>query len=102
MKFNHFVWDYDGTLFDTYDAVTKAYHRAVTKLGIDITFEELRWMTKHSLGWTAKQLEEKYGVSAEEILATCLKLVVDEFHTERDLDDTIRAVRKVCAYYQSK
>ncbi len=39
---------------------------------------------------------------AEEILATCFKLVIDEFHTEEDLADTIHAIRKVCAYYQSK
>ena len=69
MKFLNFIWDYDGTLFDTYDAVTRAYHRAVTELGIDISFEELRWMTKHSLGWTAKQLEEKYHVPADKILS---------------------------------
>lgn len=69
MKFTNFVWDYDGTLFDTYDAVTRAYHRAAKELGITIDFEELRWLCKHSLGWAAKQLEARFGVSAEDILA---------------------------------
>ncbi len=40
--------------------------------------------------------------NAEAILATCVKLNINEFHTEQDLQDTINAIRKVCAYYQSK
>lgn len=39
--------------------------------------------------------------NAEAILATCVKLVVNEFHTEQDLQDTIAAIRKICAYYQA-
>ena len=34
---------------------------------------------------------------AESILATCLKLAINEFYTEQDLDETIRAIHKVCA-----
>lgn len=37
---------------------------------------------------------------AEEILATCVKLTVNEFHTEQNLEDTITAINKVCAYYR--
>lgn len=37
---------------------------------------------------------------AEEILATCIKIPVDEFFTARDLEETITAIRKVCAYYR--
>ena len=64
MKFSYFIWDYDGTLFDTYDAVARAYHRAAQQNGIEIAFDELRWLTKHSLGWAAKQLEQRYGTAA--------------------------------------
>lgn len=40
--------------------------------------------------------------NAEAILDTCVKLNVNEFHTEQDLQDTILAIHKVCAYYQSR
>ena len=40
--------------------------------------------------------------NAEAILDTCVKLNINEFHTEQDLQDTINAIHKVCAYYQSK
>ena len=39
---------------------------------------------------------------AEEILRTCVKMVVNEFHTEEDLLDTVKAVKKVAEYFQSR
>ena len=37
---------------------------------------------------------------AEEILRTCLKMPVNEFFTNADLEDTVAAIKKVCAYYK--
>ena len=39
---------------------------------------------------------------AEEILKTCVKLVVNEFHTEDDLADTVNAIKKVAAYFNNR
>ena len=39
---------------------------------------------------------------AEEILATCLNFVVREYFTQQDLQDTITAVQKVCAYFAAR
>ena len=36
---------------------------------------------------------------AEQILKTCIKLVVNEFHNDQDLADTVTAIKKVCAYF---
>ena len=36
---------------------------------------------------------------AEAILKECIKLTVNEFHTEADIDDTAAAIRKVAEYY---
>ena len=36
---------------------------------------------------------------AEAILKDCIKLTVNEFHTEKDIDDTIAAIKKVASYY---
>ena len=40
--------------------------------------------------------------NAEAILTTCIKLNVNEFYTEQDLEETIAAVQKVCAYFNNK
>ena len=39
---------------------------------------------------------------AEEILETAVKLVVNEFYTQQDLEDTVKAIRKVCAYFAAR
>ena len=85
MKFSYFIWDYDGTLFDTYDAVARAYHRAAQQNGIEIAFDELRWLTKHSLGWAAKQLEQRYGTAAQDIL--------DAYYAFAPQEETLEAMR---------
>lgn len=38
---------------------------------------------------------------AEEIIATCVKLPINEFHTEQDLEDTVEAIKKVSEYFCS-
>ena len=39
---------------------------------------------------------------AEEILATSVRMLINEFYTEQDLQDIITAIKKVCAYYSNK
>ena len=38
---------------------------------------------------------------AEEIVDTCVQLIVNEFHTKEDLNDTITAINKVCNYFRN-
>ena len=40
--------------------------------------------------------------NAEAILATAVKLVVNEFYAQQDLEDTIKAIKKVCAYFAAR
>ncbi len=53
-------------------------------------------------GTHGRKIEYKDGDCpvAEEILGTCVKLPVNEFFTEQDLEDTIKAVNKVCDYFR--
>ena len=37
--------------------------------------------------------------NAEAIIKSCVKIAINEFHTEQDLQDTIAAMKKVCNYY---
>ena len=98
MKFEYFVWDYDGTLFDTYDAVTRAYQRGIRELGIELPFDELRWLTKHSLGWAAQQLQARFQTPAADILAAYARFAPLEETMEamRPYPGTAEALRAVC------
>ena len=99
MRYTDFIWDYDGTLFDTYDAVCRSYMRAVRDKGIDISWEELRWMSKHSLGWAAQQLEERYHVPANELLALRAHYADEEetMETMRPYPGTAEVLAAICA-----
>lgn len=50
-----------------------------------------------------KDIEYKKGLcpNAEEILKTCIRLESKEYFTEQDLEETIKGIKKVSAYYQS-
>lgn len=39
--------------------------------------------------------------NAEHIIDTCVKLTVNEFYTEQDLEDTIKAIKKVATYFNA-
>ncbi len=41
MLYHHFIWDFDGTLFDSYPHVAAAYHRALADFGKSADPEEL-------------------------------------------------------------
>lgn len=98
MLFEYFVWDYDGTLFDTYDAVARGYHRACGQLGITIDFAELRWLTKHSLRWAAEQLENRFGVEKDLILKTYYAIALEEETVEamRPYPGTEDVLKAIC------
>ncbi len=55
-------------------------------------------------GTHGNDIEYKEGdcPNAEAILKTCVRLSVNEFFTDKDLDDTINSLKKVCAYYRKK
>ena len=48
-----------------------------------------------------RKIEYKKGIApvAEEVLQTGVRLLVNDFYTEKDLDETVRAIRKVTEYF---
>lgn len=72
------LWDFDGTLFDTYPAFGRAFHKAVNDLGQDLPeawiIEKAKVSMDHCLesivercGLDAKTVEEKFSEHYHEI-----------------------------------
>lgn len=59
------IWDLDGTLFDTYPAIAKAFKAALNDLGHDAPLDWIESLAKMSLGHCASTLIEKYQLSEE-------------------------------------
>ena len=65
--FRNIIWDVDGTLFDTYPAIAKAFRAALNDLGKDATLDWIESLAKTSLGHCVATLSNQYHLSEEDI-----------------------------------
>ncbi len=63
------IWDFDGTLFDTYPAFARAYASALAELGAPAQpLDRLAALARQSLEGAGKQLAEELGLDAGPLL----------------------------------
>lgn len=62
MRYHHFFWDFDGTLYDTYGRVTRAFHKALRDMGIEKSEEDILFYAKKTLGEAAAWAAGKENV----------------------------------------
>lgn len=98
MKFDSFIWDFDGTLFDSYDAITRAFFRATQELHIPIGFAELRRLVKHSLGYAARELAARHQIPAKDILDAYRRYEPQEetVHSLKPYPGAGELLRRIC------
>ena len=65
--FRNIIWDVDGTLFDTYPAITKAFRLALNDFGKDVPLDLIEGLAKKSVSICASALAEKYGLDENQI-----------------------------------
>ena len=63
MKYRHFFWDFDGTLYDTYGRITRASVNALRDLGAAASFEQVYPVVKRSVGVCYQVFAAPLGVS---------------------------------------
>jgi phosphoglycolate phosphatase-like HAD superfamily hydrolase len=56
------IWDVDGTLFDTYPAIARAFRAALNDLGRDAPLERITELARDSLGRCATTLAGESGL----------------------------------------
>jgi len=60
MKYTEYIWDFDGTLFDTYPVIVKAFQRALRELGIEEKPDTLLLFMKKSIAETIDYYQSRY------------------------------------------
>ena len=60
MRFKHIIWDYDGTLFDTYPVMAAAFRDALSERGIVETTDEIMSFMKVSMREAKTHYTDKY------------------------------------------
>ena len=76
----HFLWDFDGTLMDTYSVLTRMMADTCRRLGHEEDPAQLLSLLKHSLPYTMGVMAECYGISLDEF-----RSAYPEKETEADL-----------------
>jgi len=63
--FQHFIWDFDGTLFNTYPHMSKAFQKALRDFSIEESCEDILKHMKISVTAAVNYYREKYGIGSE-------------------------------------
>ena len=63
------IWDFDGTLFDTYPAIVRSLRAAVGDLAVPPSYEEVRDMALVSIDGCLKTMSTTYDLPLEELEA---------------------------------
>ncbi len=67
MLFTDYIWDFDGTLFDTYERISSAFREALHRLGCDRPHDEVLVAVKQSVRGAAARYAREYGLNEEAI-----------------------------------
>lgn len=62
--YKHYIWDFDGTLFDTYPVILKGFVDALTTFGITAEPKDVYYILKSS---SSKHLATNYQLDFEEL-----------------------------------
>ena len=65
----HFIWDFDGTLFDTYPVIIEDLNLALREFGHGCGFPETMKLMLVNLGHAQRFYSEKFGLSLEAVAA---------------------------------
>lgn len=71
--FKDIIWDFDGTLFDTYSAIAGAFRRALMEEGIEQTEEEILKQIRISITHGINYYRDNYSMNVEKFVDRFVK-----------------------------
>ncbi|MCA0969273.1 HAD-IA family hydrolase [Halobacillus litoralis] len=72
--YKHIIWDFDGTLFDTYPVMAGIFERTLKEEGIEETSDQILSHMKVSMSATEKHYKENYAIDDH---------FINRFHAKR-------------------
>ena len=93
--FRNIVWDVDGTLFDTYPAIAKAFQAALNDFGKEASLDWIEGLAKISLSHCVATLANEYHLN-EEIIGQAFGEHYD--HVRPEEQRPFPGVTTVCEY----
>ena len=67
MSFRNLIWDFDGTIFDTYPEITRAFVDVLKKdYGVEYDYDEAFSLAKASITFCIESLADEFNIGREE------------------------------------
>ncbi len=92
MKLKNFIWDFDGTIMDTYHHSTRAFFDTMTKYGIKAEYDDVISLLRHSFS----SVKAAYGLTDnmyEEFYARALVLFFEPMPTlYSGIEEVLKAI----------
>ncbi len=80
MRFTSLIWDFDGTLFDTYPPLVSAIERALGDFNVTLPRATIRQMLRGTLAHTITAL-----VSAHDLQQDVFQARIDSYHSQANV-----------------
>jgi HAD superfamily hydrolase (TIGR01549 family) len=94
IMYKHIIWDFDGTLFDTYPVMAGSFRETLEGHGFEEPLEEIIKQMKVSITSALKHYEKKYGIGKEFFTAYDSRRKEVEF----DLSKPFEGIVELCKY----
>jgi HAD superfamily hydrolase (TIGR01549 family) len=96
MGFRNLIWDFDGTLFDTYPEITRAFIDVLNKdYGIEYDYEKAYSLAKASISFCIESLADEFDIDREEFSENFKKRYFGELTFE---DKPFEGVEEILEY----
>jgi len=96
MGFRNLIWDFDGTLFDTYPEIAQAFIDVLKKdYGVEYDYTEAFSLAKTSITFCIESLADEFNINREEFYENFKKRYFGELTFE---DKPFEGVEKVLKY----
>ncbi len=69
MNYQHIIWDFDGTLFDTYPAMNRAVRLAAADLGAVVALDRIARLMNQTMALCVETISMDYGLDREQFEA---------------------------------
>lgn len=97
MRYRHIIWDFDGTLFDTYPVMARAFHDSLTEAGYEAGYQEVYDAMKIAISDTVRRFQGRFGFGQDFLDGYRARRVQAELDFARPFDGITEVLDRVIA-----
>ena len=97
MRYKHIIWDFDGTLFDTYPVMARAFCETLQAAGVPSDYQTVHDEMKIAISETVRAYQNKYGFGKDVVEAYRLHRIDLELNEVQPFPGAVEALQRVIA-----